>query len=139
LVQSAGHAYQMASQALKVEFRLAGSLQCLLLGYTQELLMQMGQTMVCNRLHSLEQQFCRWLLQCFDRLPTNKLSMTQELIAIILGVHRGAISVEATKLQNFGLIEYHRGRIILLDRPGLEARACECYAVLRREFDRLLP
>jgi len=139
LVESAGHVYQLASDVLKVEFRLAGSMQRVLLRYTQELLMQMGQTMVCNRLHPMEQQFCRWLLQCFDRLPTNKLIMTQELIAIILGVRRGAISEVAKKMQDAGLIEYHRGRIVLLDRPGLEARACECYAVLKKEFDRLLP
>jgi CRP-like cAMP-binding protein len=139
VVQSAGHAYRLPGKLLKNEFFRADSMQGLLLRYTQGLLTQMGQALVCNRHHSLDQQFCRWLLQCFDRLPTPKLTVTQELIAIILGVRREGISEVAVKLQKAGLIEYHRGRITLLDRPGLEARTCECYAAIRKEFDRLLP
>jgi len=139
MVQSAGHAYRLPGQLLKNEFLRAGPMQHLLLRYSQSLLMQIGQSLVCNRHHSLDQQFCRWLLQCFDRMPYRKLTITQELIAIILGVRREGISEVAVKLHKAGLIAYHRGRITLLDRPGLEMRTCGCYAVLRKEFDRLLP
>jgi hypothetical protein len=109
------------------------------LRYTLAMLTQMAQTAVCNRHHSVDQQLCRWLLLSLDRLPANELSMTQELIANMLGVRREGVTEAAGKLQNAGLIHYSRGRIIVLDRPGLEARVCECYQVVRREFDRLLP
>jgi len=114
-------------------------MQALLLRYTQALLTQMAQTLLCNRHHSLEQQFCRWLLQLFDRLPSNKLAITHELIASTLGVRRGGVSEAAGVLRKAGLINYQRGCITLLDRTALEARVCECYAVVRKEFDRLLP
>lgn len=139
MVQSPGHAYRMKGQLLKDEFERAGPLQQLLLRYTQALLTQMAQRLVCNRLHSLDQQFCRWLLQCFDHLPSNRLRMTQELIANVLGVRRGGVSEVASNLQRAGLISYRRGSITLLDRPGLEARVCECYRVVRDEFERLFP
>ncbi|MGA9333453.1 MAG: Crp/Fnr family transcriptional regulator [Rudaea sp.] len=139
LVQSAGHAYRLKGQFLKEEFRRAAALQHLLLRYTQALLTQMAQTAVCNRHHSVDQQLCRWLLLSLDRLPSNKLSMTQELIANMLGVRREGVTEAAGKLQAAGLIHYSRGHITVLDRPRLEAQACECYEVVRKEFDRLLP
>ncbi len=144
VVQSAGHAYRLRGQLLKAVFhraggRRAGIFHDLLLRYTQALLTQMSQTAVCNRHHSLDQQFCRWLLLSLDRLPTNELVMTQELIANMLGVRRESVTEAAGNVQRAGLIEYHRGRITVLDRAGLEARVCECYAVVKREFDRLLP
>ncbi len=139
VVQSPGHAYRLKGQLLKDEFDRAGALQQLLLRYTQALLTQMAQRLACNRLHSLDQQFCRWLLQCFDLLPANQLLMTQEMIANMLGVRRGGVSEVASHLKHAGLISYHRGRITLLNRTGLEDRACECYAVLRDELQRLLP
>ncbi|WP_404296261.1 Crp/Fnr family transcriptional regulator [Halomonas sp.] len=138
IVQSAGTAYRLKGQLLKDEFYRAGPLQRLLLRYTQALLTQMAQTAVCNRHHSLDQQLCRWLLLSLDRLPTNELLMTQELIANMLGVRREGVTESAGKLQRAGLISYHRGRIIILDRPGLEARVCECYKVVKKEYDRLL-
>ena len=139
VVQSGGHAYRLPGRLLKEEFNLSGELHYLLLRYTQALLTQMAQTAVCNRHHSLDQQFCRWLLLSLDRLPANELIMTQELIANMLGVRREGVTEAAGKVQKAGLIRYHRGRITVLDRPGLEARACECYAVVKKEFDRLLP
>ncbi len=139
VVQSAGHAYQLGGQYLKDEFSLAGAMQYLLLRYTQALLTQMAQTAVCNRHHSLDQQLCRWLLLSLDRLSSNQLVMTQELIANMLGVRREGVTEAAGHLQNAGLIQYTRGRITVIDRPGLEARTCECYAVVKRECDRLLP
>ena len=139
VVQSAGHAYRLKGQLLKDEFYRAGPMQRLLLRYTQALLTQMAQTAVCNRHHSLDQQFCRWLLLSLDRLASNELIMTQELIANMLGVRREGVTEAAGHVQTAGLIEYHRGRIRVLDRPGLEARSCECYGVVKKEFDRLLP
>jgi CRP-like cAMP-binding protein len=139
VVQSAGHAYRLRGQLLKEEFNRAGELQHLLLRYTQALLTQMSQTAVCNRHHSVDQQLCRWLLLSLDRLPTNELVMTQELIANMLGVRREGVTEAAGKLQSAGLIHYSRGHIIVLDRSRLEARACECYHVVKTEFDRLLP
>lgn len=139
VVQSAGHCYRLRGPLLKDEFYRAGPMQQLLLRYTQSLLTQMAQTAVCNRHHTLDQQLCRWLLLSLDRLPANELVMTQELIANMLGVRREGVTEAAGKLQRAGLIEYHRGRIVVLDRPGLEARACECYAVVKKESDRLLP
>lgn len=139
VVQSAGHAYRLKGQLLKQEFSRSGELQHLLLRYTQALLTQMAQTAVCNRHHSLDQQLCRWLLLSLDRLPSNELSMTQELIADMLGVRREGVTEAAGNLSRAGLIEYRRGHISVLDRAGLEARACECYAVVKKEFDRLLP
>jgi CRP-like cAMP-binding protein len=139
VVQSAGHAYRLKGQLLKDAFFRAGPLQLLLLRYTQALLTQMAQTAVCNRHHSVDQQLCRWLLLSLDRLPSNELSMTQELIANMLGVRREGVTEAAGKLQHAGLIHYSRGRITVVDRPGLEARVCECYRVVKDEFDRLLP
>ncbi len=139
VVQSAGHAYRLKGQLLKQEFNRSGELQHLLLRYTQALLTQMAQTAVCNRHHSLDQQLCRWLLLSLDRLSSNELVMTQELIADMLGVRREGVTEAAGNLQRAGLIAYRRGRITVLDRMGLEARACECYAVVKKEFDRLLP
>lgn len=139
VVQSAGHAYRLKGQALKQEFNRSGALQHLLLRYTLALLTQMAQTAVCNRHHSVDQQLCRWLLLSLDRLPSNELSMTQELIANMLGVRREGVTAAAGNLQGAGLIHYSRGRITVLDRPGLEARVCECYEVVRKEFCRLLP
>jgi CRP-like cAMP-binding protein len=139
VLQSAGHAYRLKGPLLKDEFYRAGPMQRLLLRYTQALLTQMAQTAVCNRHHSLDQQLCRWLLLSLDRLPSNELIMTQELIANMLGVRREGVTEAAGHVQQAGLIEYHRGRITVLDRPGLEARSCECYAVVKKEFDRLLP
>jgi CRP-like cAMP-binding protein len=139
LVQSAGYAYRLKGQVLKDEFTRAAALQHLLLRYTQALLTQMAQTAVCNRHHSVDQQLCRWLLLSLDRLPSNKLTMTQELIANMLGVRREGVTEAAGKLQAAGLIHYSRGQITVLDRPRLEAQACECYQVVKKEFDRLLP
>jgi CRP-like cAMP-binding protein len=139
IVQSAGHAYRLRGQVLKDEFCRAGPVQHLLLRYTQALLTQMAQTAVCNRHHSLDQQLCRWLLLSFDRLVGSELVMTQELIANMIGVRREGVTEAAGNLQRAGLIEYHRGHIRLLDRVGLEARVCECYDVVKKEFKRLLP
>jgi CRP-like cAMP-binding protein len=139
VVQSAGHAYRLRSKLLKQEFEFGGPLQHLLLRYTQALITQMAQTAVCNRHHSIEQQLCRWLLLSADRLPSNELTMTQELIANMLGVRREGVTEAAGKLQETGLIHYSRGRITILDRPKLEKRVCECYMVVKKEFDRLLP
>jgi CRP-like cAMP-binding protein len=139
VVQSAGHGFRLRADLLKDEFGRFGPTMHLLLRYTQALITQMAQTAVCNRHHSVDQQLCRWLLLSLDRLQTNDLSMTQELIANMLGVRREGVTEAAGKLQDAGLIRYSRGRISVLDRPGLEARACECYRVVRTEFDRLLP
>ena len=139
VVQSAGHAYRLKGQLLKNEFYRAGPMQRLLLRYTQALLTQMAQTAVCNRHHSLDQQLCRWLLLSLDRLPSNELIMTQELIANMLGVRREGVTEAAGNLQRAGMIVYQRGSITILDRAALEARCCECYAVVRKEFERLLP
>jgi CRP-like cAMP-binding protein len=139
VVQSAGHAYRLQGKLLKEEFKRFGELHHLLLRYTQALLTQMAQTAVCNRHHTLDQQFCRWLLMSLDRLPSNELVMTQELIANMLGVRREGVTEAAGNVQKAGLINYSRGKITVIDRPGLEARVCECYAVVRKEFARLLP
>jgi len=139
VVQSAGHAYRLNAQLLKDAFFRAGPMQQLLLRYTQALLTQMAQTAVCNRHHSVDQQLCRWLLLSLDRLPTNKITMTQELIANMLGVRREGVTEAAGNLQRAGLIQYSRGRITVTDRPGLETRVCECYQVVKKEFNRLLP
>ncbi len=139
VVQSAGHAYQLTGRRLKDEFNRGGAMQHLLLRYTQALLTQMAQTAVCNRHHSLDQQLCRWLLLSLDRLVGVELVMTQELIANMLGVRREGVTEAAGRLQKAGLIKYSRGRITVLDRTGLEKRTCECYAVVKKEFDRLLP
>jgi CRP-like cAMP-binding protein len=139
VVQSAGHAYRLKGQLLKEEFNRAGELQHLLLRYTQALLTQMSQTAVCNRHHSVDQQLCRWLLLSMDRLPSNELTMTQELIANMLGVRREGVTEAAGRLQSAGLIHYSRGHITVINRPRLEARVCECYQVVKTEFDRLLP
>jgi CRP-like cAMP-binding protein len=138
VVQSAGHAYRLRARILKREFERGGNLQHLLLRYTQALLTQMAQTAVCNRHHMVEQQLCRWLLLSLDRLASDELQMTQELIANMLGVRREGVTEAAGALKDAGLIEYQRGRITVLDRPGLERRVCECYAVVKREVDRLL-
>jgi CRP-like cAMP-binding protein len=139
VVQSAGYAYRCTGKLIKEEFTRGGTMQDRLLRYTQALLTQVAQTAVCNRHHSLDQQLCRWLLLSLDRLPGNELVMTQELIANILGVRREGVTEAAGNLQDAGLIEYSRGHITVLDRAGLRARTCECYAVVKREFDRLLP
>jgi len=139
VVQSAGFAVRLKAQLLKNEFARFGPMMHLLLRYTQALITQMAQTAVCNRHHSVDQQLCRWLLLSLDRLASNELSMTQELIANMLGVRREGVTEAAGKLQDAGLIRYQRGRITVLDRPGLEARSCECYKVVKLEFDRLLP
>ena len=139
VVQSAGEGYRVKASVLKKEFALGGELQHLALRYTQALITQMAQTAVCNRHHTLDQQLCRWLLLSMDRLPGNELKMTQELIANMLGVRREGVTVAAGDLQAAGLIHYSRGHIIVLDRAGLEQRVCECYAVVKKEFDRLLP
>jgi CRP-like cAMP-binding protein len=139
VVQSAGHAFRLKAGDMKKEFDRGGAVLHLLLRYTQALITQMAQTAVCNRHHSLDQQLCRWLLLSLDRLEGNELTMTQELIANMLGVRREGVTESATKLQNAGLIKYVRGRISVLDRPGLESRSCECYAVVKKEYDRLLP
>ena len=138
VVLSAGQGYRLAAARIKEEFTRAPILH-LLLRYTQALITQMAQTAVCNRHHSLDQQVCRWLLLSLDRLSGNEIVMTQELISNMLGVRREGVTESATKLQKAGLIRYSRGHITVLDRPGLERRACECYAVVKREYDRLLP
>jgi Crp-like helix-turn-helix domain len=139
VVQSAGYAYQLNAHMLKTEFVRGGALQHLALRYTQALITQMSQTAVCNRHHTVEQQLCRWLLLSLDRLSSNELVMSQELIANMLGVRRGGVTEAAGRLQEAGLIHYSRGHINVLDRPRLEARVCECYAVVKKEMDRLLP
>jgi CRP-like cAMP-binding protein len=139
IVQSAGYAYRLNAQELKDEFHLHGEVQLLLLRYTQALITQMAQTAVCNRHHSVDQQLCRWLLLSLDRLTSNQLDMTQELIANMLGVRREGVTESAGKLDKLGIIRYARGRITVLDRPRLEQRCCECYAVVKKETDRLLP
>jgi CRP-like cAMP-binding protein len=139
VVQSAGTAYRLKAEAMKAEFDQGGPVMHLLLRYTQALITQMAQTAVCNRHHTVDQQLCRWLLLNLDRLQSNELIMTQELIAKMLGVRREGVTETALKLQQASLIRYARGRITVLDRPGLEKRACECYAVVRKEYDRLLP
>jgi CRP-like cAMP-binding protein len=139
VVQSAGHGYRLRAAVLRKAFENGGALQLLLLRYTQALITQMTQTAVCNRHHSIDQQLCRWLLLSLDRLPANELVMTQELIANMLGVRREGVTEAAGRLQADGLIEYNRGRITVLDRAHLEARVCECYAVVKKEYDRLLP
>ncbi len=138
IVQSAGHAYRLRAEILKREFERGGELQHLLLRYTQALITQMAQTAVCNRHHTVEQQLCRWLLLSLDRLPSSEIRMTQELIANMLGVRREGVTEAARYLQHAGLIQYERGHITVLDRPKLEQRVCECYAVVKRESDRLL-
>ena len=139
VVQSAGQGFRLQAQVMKDEFNLAGPVLHLLLRYTQALITQMAQTAVCNRHHTLDQQLCRWLLLSLDRMENNKLVMTQELISNMLGVRREGVTEAALKLQSSDLIHYSRGRIEVLDRPGLERRTCECYAVVKREYDRLLP
>ena len=139
VVQSSGSAYRLSGQRLKDEFNRHGELMMLLLRYTQSLITQMTQTAVCNRHHSIDQQLCRWLLLSLDRLPDNKLTMTQELIANMLGVRREGVTEAAGKLQRLGVIDYCRGHISVLDRAKLETLSCECYAVVKRESDRLLP
>jgi CRP-like cAMP-binding protein len=137
IVQSAGHAYRLVGQRLKDEFHRNGGMQILLLRYTQSLITQMAQTAVCNRHHSVDQQLCRWLLLSLDRLAGNELVMTQDLIANMLGVRREGVTEAAGKLQKLGVIRYSRGRITVLDRPHLERLCCECYAVVKKETDRL--
>jgi CRP-like cAMP-binding protein len=139
VVQSAGNGFRLRSQMMKEEFNRAGPVLHLLLRYTQALITQMAQTAVCNRHHSLDQQLCRWLLLSLDRLQDNELVMTQELIANMLGVRREGVTEGALKLQEAGLIRYARGHITVLDRAGLEERTCECYDVVKKEYDRLLP
>ena len=138
VVQSAGRGHRIEAAALKRSFEAGGALQYVLLRFTQALITQMTQTAVCNRHHAVDQQLCRWLLLSLDRLPANDLVMTQELIANMLGVRREGVTEAAGKLQAAGLIEYSRGRIRVLDRPQLEARVCECYGVVKKEYDRLL-
>ena len=139
VVQSAGKGYRLRAADIKEEFSRSGPVLRLLLRYTQALITQMAQTAVCNRHHSLDQQLCRWLLLSLDRLSGNELVMTQELIANMLGVRREGVTEAALKLQKLGMIQYARGRITVLDRAGLEGRTCECYAVVKQEYDRLLP
>src|SRR5215208_5518046 len=139
VVQSAGQGYRIKAALLKSEFERGGALQHVLLRFTQALITQMTQTAVCNRHHAVDQQLCRWLLLSLDRLPGNQLVMTQELIANMLGVRREGVTAAAGKLQEEGLIEYSRGRITVHDRQQLEKRVCECYAVVKKEYDRLLP
>jgi CRP-like cAMP-binding protein len=139
VVQSGGHGFRLKARTMKDEFNRAGPVLHLLLRYTQALLTQMAQTAVCNRHHSLDQQLCRWLLLSLDRLEGSELVMTQELIANMLGVRREGVTEGALKLQKDGLIRYARGRISVVDREGLEQRTCECYAVVKKEYDRLLP
>ncbi|HWW06786.1 Crp/Fnr family transcriptional regulator [Collimonas sp.] len=138
VVQTGGHGYRLKSHILMEEFKRAGPVMRLLLRYTQALLTQMCQTAVCNRHHSLDQQLCRWLLLTLDRLPSNELTMTQELIANMLGVRREGVTEAAGKLQNLGFIRYRRGHITVLDRAGLNSNVCECYGVVKKEFARLL-
>jgi CRP-like cAMP-binding protein len=139
IVQSAGSAYRLTGARLKLEFERHGEMLHVLLRYTQALITQMAQTAVCNRHHSVDQQLCRWLLLSLDRLSSNELTMTQELIANMLGVRREGVTDAAGKLQKLGVIEYARGHITVLDRPKLEQLSCECYAVVKKETDRLMP
>lgn len=139
VVQSAGHAWRLPAPRLREEFERPGELQHLVLRYTQSLITQVAQTAACNRHHTIDQQLCRWLLLSLDRLPDNHLTMTQELIANMLGVRREGVTEAAGKLQRLGVIEYSRGHITVLDRPALEQLSCECYAVVKQETDRLLP
>jgi CRP-like cAMP-binding protein len=139
IVQSAGSGHRLEAAVLKQEFGRSGALQALLLRYTQALFAQMSQTAVCNRHHSVDQQLCRWLLLSLDRLPDNRLAMTQELIASMLGVRREGVTEAAGALQRADIISYRRGHIRIKDREALEARACECYAVVRSEVARLFP
>lgn len=138
VVQSAGWSYRLSSHFIQTEFKRGGPVMYLLLRYSQALITQMAQTAVCNRHHGIEQQLCRWLLLSLDRLESDSLNMTQDLIANMLGVRREGVTDAAGKLQRAGLIRYSRGHITVLDRPGLEKRVCECYAVVKREFKRLL-
>jgi len=138
IVQSAGYAYRLGAHVLRREFERGGAFQHLLLRFTQALLTQMAQTAVCNRYHTIDQQLCRWLLLSLDRLSSSDVNMTQELIANMLGARREGVTEAARRLQDAGLIHYHRGRITVVDRPGLARRVCECYAVVKRESDRLL-
>jgi len=139
VVQTGGHAYRLERRLLQQAFNRGGSLQRLLLRYTQALITQMAQAAACNRHHSVEQQLCRWLLLTLDRMPSRELVMTQELVASMLGVRRESVTEAAGRLQQAGYIRYRRGHIGVLDRAGLEGRACECYAVVKKEMDRLLP
>lgn len=139
VVQSAGHAYRLRADVLKREFERGGALQHVLLRYINALIMQMGQTAVCNGRHSIEQRMCRWMLLSLDRISSNELRMTQQQIADILGVRRESVTETATRLQDAGIISYHRGRIVVEDRPGLEERVCECYEAEKSEFRKLLP
>ncbi len=139
LVQSAGKGYRLKAHLMLEEFNRAGPVLHLLLRYTQALITQMSQTAVCNRHHTLDKQLCRWLLLSLDRLQSSELVMTQEMIANMLGVRREGVTEAAGHLQQAGLIRYRRGHITVLDRAGLEARTCECYAVVKKEYDRLLP
>jgi CRP-like cAMP-binding protein len=139
VVQSAGKGCRLSARVIKEEFSRSGPVMHLLLRYTQALITQMAQTAVCNRHHTLDQQLCRWLLLSLDRLPGSELQMTQELIANMLGVRREGVTESAIKLQRAGLIHYSRGRVSVVDRAGLEKRTCECYAVVKKEYDRLLP
>jgi len=138
VVQSGGHAYRLPGQTLREEFHRKATIQLLLLRYTQAVITQMAQTVVCNRHHSVDQQLCRWLLLSLDRLPSNELTMTHELIANMLGVRREGVTAAVSKLQRLGVINHSRGHITVLDRPALERLSCECYAVVKRETDRLL-
>ncbi len=138
VVQSKGFAYRISTSEMKAEFENDSEVRLLMLRFTQALITQMSQTAVCNRHHSIDQQLCRWLLLSLDRLQGNQLNMTQELIAKMLGVRREGVTEAASKLQKLGIIEYHRGHITVLDRPGLEENSCECYAVVKRETDRLI-
>ena len=136
-VQTAGYGYRLKAAMMQQEFNRPGPVQRLLLRYTQALIMQISQTAVCNRHHTIEQQLCRWLLLTLDRLNSEELTMTQELIASMLGVRREGITEAAGKLQNAGIIRYRRGHIMVLDRSGLETHVCECYNVVKKEFNRL--
>ena len=138
VVQTAGHGYRLPSRILMEEFNRAGAVMRLLLRYTQAMMTQVSQTAVCNRHHSVEQQLCRWLLLTLDRVPSNELTMTQELIANMLGVRREGVTEAAGKLQTSGYIRYRRGHITVIDRAGLESQVCECYAVVKKEFARLM-
>jgi CRP-like cAMP-binding protein len=138
VVQTAGHAYRLERRKLKEEFDRAGALMRLFLRYTQALMTQMTQTAVCNRHHTVDQQLCRWLLTTLDRVPSGKLVMTQELVANMLGVRREGVTESAGRLREQGIIDYRRGHISVLNRDGLEKEVCECYAVVRAEFDRLM-
>ena len=139
VVQTGGQGYRLKAQLMLQEFNRAGAMQRLMLRYTQALITQMSQTAACNRHHSLMQQLCRWLLLTLDRMPSNELVMTQELVASMLGVRREGVTEAAGQLQQAGVIRYRRGHIAVLNRSGLESRACECYQVVKKEFDRLLP